>query len=65
MYYSHDIIKNKVYDTVKKSQTLYPQAQVLVAMTGDSIENRSRFTQVIEAYKDGTKQAGGTYITNS
>ena len=65
MYYSYDKIKNKVYDTVKKAQTLYPQAQVLVAMTGDSIENRSRFTQVIEAYKDGTKQAGGTYITNS
>lgn len=65
MYYSYDTIKNKVYDTVKKAQTLYPQAQVLVAMTGDSIENRSRFTQVIEAYKDGTKQAGGTYITNS
>lgn len=34
-------------------------------MTGDYIENRSRFTQVIEAYKDGTKQAGGIYITNS
>ena len=65
MYYSYDTIKNKVYETVKKAQRIYPQAQVLVAMTGDSVDNRSRFTQVIQAYKDGTRQAGGTYITNS
>ena len=61
--YSYKTIKNKVYETVKKAQTLYPKAKVYVGMTGDSVNKH--FKTVIQAYKDGTKEAGGTYITNS
>ena len=65
MAYSYDTIKNKVYETVKKAQRLYPDAKILVGMTGDATSDRSRFKNVIQAYKDGTKEAGGFYITNS
>ena len=61
--YSYKTIKNKVYETVKKAQTLYPKAKVYVGMTGDSVNEH--FKTVIQAYKDGTKEAGGIYITNS
>ena len=65
MAYSYDTIKNKVYETVKKAQRLYPDAKILVGMTGDATSNRTRFKNVIQGYKDGTKEAGGLYITNS
>ena len=61
--FSYKTIKNKVYETVKKAQTLYPKAKVYVGMTGDSVNEH--FKTVIQAYKDGTKEAGGIYITNS
>lgn len=63
--YSYKTIKNKVYETVKKAQRLYPDAKILVGMTGDATSDHSRFKNVIQAYKDGTKEAGGFYITNS
>lgn len=55
--YSYKTIKNKVYETVKKAQTLYPKAKVYVGMTGDSVNKH--FKTVMQAYKDGTKEAGG------
>ena len=55
--------REEFLETVKKAQTLYPKAKVYVGMTGDSVNKH--FKTVIQAYKDGTKEAGGTYITNS
>ena len=68
MKYSYDTIKNRVYDTVKKAQKLYPQAQVLVAMTGDSIETIGGYLMKCEDVKVNTYAStitigAGTYAT--